>query len=139
MTRWQDNKTTEWQKLQKVVKDSKVYKSWQTLPNFAKNCQKLPNFAKRYQKWTKTRIWQQVVKCCQKLSKRAKSPKVGKRCQTLLEVVESCHNLPTGIKNGQKRQIWQQVVKCYQKFPTVGKVIKSCQNLTKKGKLDMMT
>ena len=73
-----------------------------------------------------------VAKWCQKLSKRAKSPKVGKHCQTLLEIVESCHNLPTGIKNGQKRQIWQQVVKCCQKFPTVGKSYQKLPKIDKK-------
>ena len=61
--------------LQKVVKNGKVTKSWQTLPNFAKNCRNLANVAKWYQKVTK------IAKYCNKLLK--KMPIVSNLWQTL--------------------------------------------------------
>ena len=79
-----------------------------------------------------------VANHCQKLSKIARSRKIGKRCQTLLKIVESCQILPTGIKNGQKKRIWQQVVKCCQKFPSVGKSYQKLPKLDKNWQLDMM-
>ena len=58
-----------------------------------------------------------------KIVKKAMSPKVGKRCQTLLKIVESCQLLPTGIRNGQKKpnmetscQMMPKVSNCWQKL-----------------------
>ena len=65
---------------------------------------------------------QQDDKSCQMLPEvvnYGKNAKIGKRCQTLLNIVKRCWMLPTGIKNIQSLQ--QEVRNC-QKFPTgIGK------------------
>ena len=57
-----------------------------------------------------------VAKCYQKLSKMARSPEVGKSCQTLQKVLKMCQKLPTGIKSCQKQP---NVATSSQKLPRV--------------------
>ena len=68
--------------LPKVVKNGKVTKSWQTLPNFVKKF----NVAKYCQQVTKV---DQKTKYCNKFSKVAKS------LHLLANIVKSCQKLAT--------------------------------------------
>ena len=89
LTDWQDARLTRWQKDRMTrCKDDNMTR------------------------WHHYRtIKQQDDKSYKKLSKMAKSPKVGKHCQTLLKIVESCQMLPTSIKSWQKKLNIANIVK----------------------------
>ena len=98
-------------------------KTCQILPKVAKYCQKLSKKAKLPKVGKCCQLWQKVFKSCQML------PNIDKSWQILLKVVKNCRLLPNMAKSCQ---MLPKVVKICQKFPPVGK---RCQKLPKVGNL----